>query len=141
MTSRLSGFRELSRENLVQMFKETVESLVPFFDKKSEDYDIQFYKEVGGFYLLLRIREKYHRLHNLLQKESKPEFESIEDTIKDLSTIFPALYSMIQFDLMSIDQVKELYKKALEVDIDDHIRKIDEKKRRAERKWYQFWKR
>jgi len=137
----MPSLKNLTREELVSKFKKTAESLVDFFDKKSKDYDISFYKEVGGFYLLLRIREKYHRLHNLLIHEKMPEFEPIEDTIKDLSSIFTSLYSMIQFDLISIEQVQNLYKQALKVDIDEHISKMDEKEREAKRKWYQFWKR
>ena len=140
MSSVRERLKVLTRDDLVEKFQETTGTLLDLFKEKSEEYDIEFYKEIGGYYLLLRIREKYHRLHNMLLKEGYQSEEPIDETIKDLSTIFTALYSMIEFDLVSIDRLREQYSSAMEVDIDEHIQAIDAKKRKP-KKWWQFWKR
>lgn len=140
MSSIKKRLQALTREDLVEKYQETTATLIDLFKVKSKEYDIEFYKEIGGYYLLLRIREKYHRLHNMLQKEGYQSEEPINETIKDLSTIFTALYSMVQFDLVSIDRLRQQYSSAMEIDIDEHIQSIDAKKRKP-KKWYQFWKR
>lgn len=141
MNSPREKLRVLTKEELVDKFRKTTEFLTDFFRKKAEDYDIEFYKEVGGFGLLVRTREKQFRLDALLRKEGPPEFEPVEDTIKDLSTLYTALYSMIQFDLISIEKLKILYSQALEVDIEKLVNEQEEKENLAKRKWWQFWKR
>jgi len=140
MTSKRESLRTMTRDDMVDKFKETTLTIIDVFKKKSKDYDLEFYKEVGGFGLLLRIREKEHRLNNLLMTNGAPECEPIEDNIKDLSTAYTALFSMLQFDLISLDKLKVLWKQALEVDIDELIIKQDAKNK-LKRKWWQFWKR
>ncbi len=140
MTSRREALRSLTRDDMVERFRESTLTIIEVFKKKSKDYDLEFYKEVGGFGLLLRIREKEKRLSNLLLQEGAPECEPIEDNIKDLSTAYTALFSMLEFDLISLDKLKILWGQALEVDIDELIEKQDAKKR-PKKKWYQFWKR
>lgn len=141
MNVKRENLRILTKEDLVDRFRQTTEFLTQFFKDKAKDYDIEYYKELGGFGLLVRIREKYYRLNNLLQQEGPPKFEPIEDNIKDLSTLFTALYSMIQFDLISLDKLKILYAQALEVDIEKLVSEQDAKDKKVKHKWYQFWKR
>jgi len=140
MNSHKEALRNLTRDDMVEKFRKSTLTIIEVFQKKSKDYDLDFYKEIGGFGLLLRIREKERRLNNLLLQEGPPQCEPIEDNIKDLSTAYTALFSMLEFDLISLDKLKILWGQALEVDIDELIA-IQDAKKSPKRKWYQFWKR
>lgn len=69
-------------------FEDIAKSQIQLYKKKNSDYgsatDRLFYK-YGFTYYQIMLEQKLMRFNSLLSKDNKPNFESIEDTLLDLS--------------------------------------------------------
>lgn len=75
---------------LDQAFEEVEKELTDLFTRKYKDYGKENIMEIKELGIAFRITEKLSRLKNLLMKNKEPEFESLEETWKDI-----AIYAVI----------------------------------------------
>jgi hypothetical protein len=90
--------------------RETLDAGYELFKKKLSDYGINVFKASGGIGIITKIREKYARFDNLMLKEGEPECEPIRDTIQDLAWYAATLLSMIDKEVVDLEELKEQYK-------------------------------
>lgn len=86
----------------VKQFKEIADSLSVLYAKKNEDYGDSFgktFEELGIISAVTRMSDKMNRIKSLAIKGSN-NFESIEDTLRDLAS-----YSIMT--LVEIDRLKK----------------------------------
>ena len=86
----------------VEQFKEIADSLSVLYAKKNEDYGDSFgktFEELGIISAVTRMSDKMNRIKSLAIKGSN-NFESIEDTLRDLAS-----YSIMT--LVEIDRLKK----------------------------------
>lgn len=90
----------------VEQFKEIADSLSVLYAKKNEDYGDSFgktFEELGIISAVTRMSDKMNRIKSLAIKGSN-NFESIEDTLRDLAS-----YSIMT--LVEIDRLKKIIRK------------------------------
>ena len=75
---------------LDEEFEEVEKELTDLFTRKYKDYGKENIMEIKELGIAFRITEKLSRLKNLLMKNKEPEFESLEETWKDI-----AIYAVI----------------------------------------------
>ena len=61
------------------------DEIVYLLRSKRRDYGTQNIDEFGEFGILVRINDKVARLKNLMQGEKVPNYESIDDTWRDIA--------------------------------------------------------
>ena len=72
--------------NRVQKFEEITTSMFDLYKRKNADYGNSFhdsYVEFGIIASVVRLSDKFNRLKSLT-KGNHPNFESVEDTLKDI---------------------------------------------------------
>ena len=77
----------MTKEQKIDRFHEIVNSMANLYAKKNENYGDSFgqlYKDLGPISGLVPLHNKLDRLTNLI-KGGRNDFESIEDTIRDLA--------------------------------------------------------
>ena len=77
----------MTKEQKIERFHEIVNSMANLYAKKNENYGDSFgqlYKDLGPISGLVPLHNKLDRLTNLI-KGGRNDFESIEDTIRDLA--------------------------------------------------------
>lgn len=67
-----------------EAFEEVCKELTDLFIRKHKDYGKENILEIGELGISFRITEKLSRLKNLLLQNKKPQFESLEETWKDI---------------------------------------------------------
>lgn len=90
----------------VEQFKEIADSLSVLYAKKNEDYGDSFgktFEELGIISAVTRMSDKMNRIKSLAIKGSN-NFESIEDTLRDLAS-----YSIMT--LVEIDRLKKIIRR------------------------------
>lgn len=77
----------MTQKEKIKRFREIVTQMADLYAKKNENYGDSFgqlYKELGPIAGLVPLHNKLDRLTNLV-KGGRNDFESIEDTLKDLA--------------------------------------------------------
>ncbi len=59
--------------------------IVELLDRKRADYGTENIKKFGSYGVLVRVSDKVERLINLSKRNDKPNFESVEDTWRDIA--------------------------------------------------------
>ena len=87
----------MTKEQKIDRFHEIVNSMANLYAKKNENYGDSFgqlYKDLGPISGLVPLHNKLDRLTNLI-KGGRNDFESIEDTLKDLACY--AVMNLIEY--------------------------------------------
>jgi hypothetical protein len=103
--------RELTDKEILKAMRDTLDKSYEIFRKKLGDYGADAFKMAGGMGILYKINEKFNRMDHLLRVEGDPNFESVKDTISDLSLYAHILETLIEKDLVDMDDVKKDYMK------------------------------
>ena len=77
--------KRLSEKDILKAMRDTLDDAYDFFKGKLGDYGVDVYKVAGGIGIITRLREKNARFDNLMMKTEEPNFESIRDTVQDMS--------------------------------------------------------
>ena len=99
----------MTKEQKIDRFHEIVNSMANLYAKKNENYGDSFgqlYKDLGPISGLVPLHNKLDRLTNLI-KGGRNDFESIEDTLKDLACY--AVMNLIAYEEYKPNQEKENY--------------------------------
>ena len=99
----------MTKEQKIDRFHEIVNSMANLYAKKNENYGDSFgqlYKDLGPISGLVPLHNKLDRLTNLI-KGGRNDFESIEDTLKDLACY--AVMNLIAYEEYKPSQEKENY--------------------------------
>lgn len=99
----------MTKEQKIDRFHEIVNSMANLYAKKNENYGDSFgqlYKDLGPISGLVPLHNKLDRLTNLI-KGGRNDFESIEDTLKDLACY--AVMNLIAYEEYKPNQEKEHY--------------------------------
>lgn len=64
---------------------QTAQEIATLLDKKRTDYGPENIKRFGSYGVLIRVSDKVERLINLAKRDKSPNFESLEDTWKDIA--------------------------------------------------------
>ena len=99
----------MTKEQKIERFHEIVNSMANLYAKKNENYGDSFgqlYKDLGPISGLVPLHNKLDRLTNLI-KGGHNDFESIEDTLKDLACY--AVMNLIAYEEYKQNQKKESY--------------------------------
>lgn len=99
----------MTKEQKIDRFHEIVNSMANLYAKKNENYGDSFgqlYKDLGPISGLVPLHNKLDRLTNLI-KGGRNDFESIEDTLKDLACY--AVMNLIAYEEYKPNQEKESY--------------------------------
>ena len=99
----------MTKEQKIDRFHEIVNSMANLYAKKNENYGDSFgqlYKDLGPISGLVPLHNKLDRLTNLI-KGGRNDFESIEDTLKDLACY--AVMNLIAYVEYKPNQEKESY--------------------------------
>ncbi|MBI2029216.1 hypothetical protein HYT02_02260 [Candidatus Gottesmanbacteria bacterium] len=93
-------------EYLDEAFEEVERELTQLFIRKYKDYGKGNIVEIGELGIAFRIIEKLSRLKNLLMQNKKPEFESLEETWKDIGVyaIIAILYKRSWFKKLELKE-------------------------------------
>ena len=59
--------------------------IAELLDQKRADYGAENIKKFGSYGVLVRVSDKVERLINLSKRNNKPNFESVEDTWRDIA--------------------------------------------------------
>ena len=59
--------------------------IAELLDQKRADYGTENIKKFGSYGVLVRVSDKVERLINLSKRNNKPNFESVEDTWRDIA--------------------------------------------------------
>lgn len=102
--------RSLTELDMLKAMKETLRAGYALFKGKLRDYGLGTYKETGPIYIYFRMKEKFSRLDNLLGTDDPPNFEGIKDTILDIFVLAATLVSMLNEELIDIEEMKKQYK-------------------------------
>lgn len=103
-------FKKLTKLDMLKAMKETLRAGYTLFRNKLADYGIGAYKESGPIIIYFRLKEKFGRLENLLDNDEIPNFEAIEDTIRDIFVLAATLVTILNEDLTDIGEMKRQYK-------------------------------
>ena len=68
--------------------------IAELLDRKGQDYGTENIKKFGSHGVLVRVSDKVERLINLSKRNNKPNFESVEDTWRDIAGY--AILSLIE---------------------------------------------
>lgn len=101
--------KSLSDKDILKAMRDTLDKSYEIFKKKLGDYGSDAFKMAGGMGLLYKVNEKFNRMDHLLRVEGAPNYESIEDSISDLAIYAHILKSLIEKDLVDMDEVKRDY--------------------------------
>lgn len=99
----------MTNEEKIEQFHSIVNSMANLYAKKNENYGDSFgqlYKDLGPISGLVPLHNKLDRLTNLI-KGGRNDFESIEDTLKDLACY--AVMNLIAYEEYKQDKEKESY--------------------------------
>ena len=99
----------MTKEQKIDRFHEIVNSMANLYAKKNENYGDSFgqlYKDLGPISGLVPLHNKLDRLTNLI-KGGRNDFESIEDTLKDLACY--AVMNLIAYEEYKPNEEKESY--------------------------------
>ena len=102
--------------NKVKRFREIVNAMADLYEKKNSNYGDSFGKlfhDLGPTSGLVPLHNKLDRLTSLIAKSDKNNFESVEDTLKDL-----ACYAIMNLIETEIEKEKGL--KIAETWVDDN---------------------
>ena len=66
-------------------YHDVAEEIACLLDRKSQDYGTENIKKFGSYGVLVRVSDKVERLINLSRKEGQVNFESVEDSWKDIA--------------------------------------------------------
>jgi len=102
--------RQLTETDILKAMRDTLDGGYELFKRKLGDYGIDVFKVSGGIGIIIKIREKYARFHNLMMKADDPSCESIRDTVQDLAWYAATLLSMIDKEVVDIDELREQYR-------------------------------
>ena len=64
---------------------DVAEEIACLLDRKGQDYGTENIKKFGSYGVLVRVSDKVERLINLSRKEGQVNFESVEDSWKDIA--------------------------------------------------------
>jgi hypothetical protein len=70
---------------LVPDHHNVAEEIACLLDRKGQDYGTENIKKFGSYGVLVRVSDKVERLINLSKRNNKPNFESVEDTWRDIA--------------------------------------------------------
>ena len=59
--------------------------IAELLDQKRQDYGTENIKKFGSYGVLVRVSDKVERLINLSKRNDKPNFESVEDSWRDIA--------------------------------------------------------
>ena len=95
-------------QHLDQAFEEIEKELTQLFTRKYKDYGKENIMEIKELGIAFRITEKLSRLKNLLMQNKEPEFESLEETWKDIATyaIIAIMYKRGWFKKLELKEKK-----------------------------------
>lgn len=83
------GFTAANEEpipyTLVPDHHNVAEEIACLLDRKGQDYGTENIKKFGSHGVLVRVSDKVERLINLSKRNNKPNFESVEDTWRDIA--------------------------------------------------------
>lgn len=102
--------KALTESDILKAMKDTLDNAYIFFKSKLGDYGVDVYKAAGGIGIVTRLREKFARFDNLMKKTEEPNFESIRDTIQDLSVYATTLLAMVDKGLIDLEELQEQYR-------------------------------
>lgn len=69
----------------MSLHQEVAQEIATLLDQKRADYGTENIKKFGSRGVLVRVSDKVERLINLSKQADEPNFESIEDTWKDIA--------------------------------------------------------
>lgn len=69
----------------VESIRDVTDSIAVLLTQKRQDYGTENLDKFGEFGILVRISDKVERLRNLLASGKEPNFESIDDTWRDVA--------------------------------------------------------
>ena len=101
--------RSLTEKEILSGFRDSLDGGYFLFKKKLHDYGINIFKKSGGLGIIMKIREKYARFDNLMRITDDPECEPVRETIQDLAWYCVTLLSMIDKEVVDVDELKEQY--------------------------------
>lgn len=107
----------------VKRFREIVNAMADLYEAKNSNYGDSFGKlfhDLGPTSGLVPLHNKLDRLTSLIAKSDKNNFESVEDTLKDL-----ACYAIMNLIEAEIDKDKGLTVSKPWIDDNDWLRKSD----------------
>jgi hypothetical protein len=113
--------QDMTDKDILRAMRDTLDNAYTIFRKKLGDYGSDAFKMAGGMGILWKINEKFKRMDHLLRIEGEPNYESIEDTISDLAIWSHILKSLMEKELVDINEVKGDY-----MDKYGKIEKLDE---------------
>lgn len=109
--------------NKVKRFREIVNAMADLYEKKNSNYGDSFGKlfhDLGPTSGLVPLHNKLDRLTSLIAKSDKNNFESVEDTLKDL-----ACYAIMNLIETEIEKERDLPIAKTWVDDNDWLQKSD----------------
>lgn len=109
--------------NKVKRFREIVNAMADLYEKKNSNYGDSFGKlfhDLGPTSGLVPLHNKLDRLTSLIAKSDKNNFESVEDTLKDL-----ACYAIMNLIETEIEKDKGLTITKSWIDDNDWLKQSD----------------
>lgn len=100
-----------------ELFKQIVTEMIALFEKKNSNYGNSFeklFKDLGPIAGIVPLHNKLDRATNLIKGE-KNDFESLEDTFKDL-----AVYSVM--NLIELYKKHEPEKKKQKIQLNENVK-------------------
>jgi len=101
--------KRLTEKDILTAMRDTLDEAYTLFKGKLGDYGVDVYKTAGGIGIITRLKEKFARFDNLMRKVNDPNFESIRDTIQDISVYSTTLLAMIDKGLIDLEELQEQY--------------------------------
>jgi hypothetical protein len=101
--------RRLSEKDILKAMRDTLDEGYALFKRKLGDYGVDVYKDAGGIGIITRLKDKFGRFDNLMRKRTDPNFESIRDTVQDISVYATTLLAMIDKGLIDLEELQEQY--------------------------------
>ena len=102
--------KSLTELDMLKAMKKTLQDGYALFKGKLKDYGLGAYKKSGPIIIYFRLKEKFSRLENLLGSDDPPNFEGIKDTILDVFVLAATLVSMLNEQLIDIEEMQKQYK-------------------------------
>lgn len=102
--------KALTDLDMLKAMKETLRAGYTLFKGKLKDYGLGAYRDSGPIIIYFRLKEKFSRLENLLGNDEAPNFEGIKDTILDVFVLAATLVSMLNEQLIDIEEMRKQYK-------------------------------
>lgn len=97
--------------NKVETFRKIVNDMADLYEKKNENYGDSFgklYQDLGPIAGLVPLHNKLDRLTNLIRSGESGDFESIEDSFKDLACY--AVMNLIEMAAQKDSKIQEVDK-------------------------------